>query len=237
MLFWFSVAFLINLWSGNSAKNAVSLLGLWVIFLLLVPAVVNQLGNTIYPMPSRTLLINKMRTLKADVTKKQDEILDNFLRDHPEYAINDTTQSRSFWHGYMASQKLIHDKLQPELTTYDDQLKKQQKWINNLKWVSPAILAQESLNKMAGTSTEDYEHYRKQVITFSGEWREHFVPFLYNNKDFTQADYANLPNFNYQSKPHDYLVSFLVIFLMAFILFGFGLLASKNWGRVRILKV
>ncbi len=35
MLFWFSLAFLVNLWGGSSAKNAISLLGLWVLFVLL----------------------------------------------------------------------------------------------------------------------------------------------------------------------------------------------------------
>ena len=89
ILFWFALAFLINLWIGSSAKNAVALLGLWVVFVLLVPSVLNQLGNTLYPMPSRTLMINEMRSLKAEASKRQDEILDNFLRDHPEYALND----------------------------------------------------------------------------------------------------------------------------------------------------
>ena len=94
MLFWFALAFLINLRVGSSSKNAISLIGLWVLFVLLVPSVLNQLSTTLYPIPSRTLMINDMRSLKAETIKKQDEILDNFLRDHPEYAINDTTQSQ-----------------------------------------------------------------------------------------------------------------------------------------------
>ena len=48
MLFWFALAFLVNLWVGSSAKNAVAMLGLWVLFVLMVPSVLNQLGNTIY---------------------------------------------------------------------------------------------------------------------------------------------------------------------------------------------
>ena len=44
MLFWFAVAFLVNLWVGSSAKNAVAMLGLWVVFVLLVPSVLNQLA-------------------------------------------------------------------------------------------------------------------------------------------------------------------------------------------------
>ena len=88
MLFWFVLVFLINLFVGNSAKNALSLIGLWITFVLLIPSILNQLGSTFYPIPSRTLMINEMRSKKVDVTEKQDKILDNFLRDHPEYGLN-----------------------------------------------------------------------------------------------------------------------------------------------------
>ncbi|WP_350287410.1 DUF3526 domain-containing protein [uncultured Croceitalea sp.] len=228
MLFWFALAFLVNLWVGSSAKNAVALLGLWVVFVLLVPSVLNQLGNTLYPMPSRTLMINEMRGLKAEVTKKADEILDNYLRDHPEYAINDTTQTRGFYHRYMASQKLIKEELAPVVNAYEEQLQKQQNWIGRFKWISPAIIVQESLNHMAGTSTKDYESYRKQVAAFAHTWREHFMPFLYNNREFSQKDYPDLPSFNYEKGTQLQLGTIPLLFLIAVGLFGLGFLISKS---------
>lgn len=236
MLFWFALAFVVNLWVGSSAKNAVAMLGLWVVFVLLVPSVLNQLGNTIYPMPSRTLMINTMRTMKAEVTERQDEILDNFLRDHPEYALNDTTQSRGFYHRYMASKKLIEQELSPVVKAYEDQLQKQQDWIGRFKWMSPAILAQESLNRMAGTSTGDYEDFRKQVIRFADTWRTHFMPFLFNNRDFSQADYHALPRFDYRPTPNSLGTASLMTCLIALGLFGFGLLQSRKSSLVGLLN-
>ena len=228
MLFWFALAFLVNLWTGTSSRNAVALIGLWVVFVLLIPSVLNQLGNTFYPMPSRTLMINELRSLKAEVTKKQDEILDNYLRDHPEYAINDTTQSRGFYHRYMASQKLVREELAPLVNSYESQLQKQQDWISRFKWISPAIIIQESLNQMAGTSTQDYENYRKQVIEFAGIWREHFMPFLYNNQNFSQNDYPDLPEFKYQQASQSAMGSIPVLFLTSFALFAVGFLTSSS---------
>jgi len=227
MLFWFALSFLVNLWVGSSAKNAVALLGLWVLFVLLVPSILNQLGNSLYPMPSRNLMINEMRMMKAEVTEQQDKILDNFLRDHPEYAINDSTQSRSFWHSYMASQNLVKEKMEPILDSYEKQLQNQQNWISKFKWLSPAILAQESLNSMAGTSKENYENYRKQVVIFAGKWREHFMPFLYNNQLFSQKDYANLPEFKYKSKAQSNWASIPSLLLIAIGLFGLGFFGAK----------
>ncbi|NAS12180.1 DUF3526 domain-containing protein [Poritiphilus flavus] len=235
MLFWFALAFLINLWVGTSAKNAVALLGLWVVFVLLAPSMLNQLGNTLYPMPSRTLMINQMRDLKAEVTKKQDEILDNFLRDHPEYAINDTTQYRGFYHRYMASQKLVKEELAPVVDKFEGQLQKQQDWIGRFKWVSPAIIVQESLNQMAGTSTRDYENFRKQVVGFASDWRQHFMPFLYNNQDFSQKDYPNLPKFQFEQRSSASFGVIPVLLLIAIALFGLGFTVSRSSKKGNIL--
>ena len=44
MLFWFALAFLVNLWINSSSKNAISLIGLWVFFVLLAPSILNQLS-------------------------------------------------------------------------------------------------------------------------------------------------------------------------------------------------
>ena len=235
MLFWFALAFLINLWVGSSAKNAVALLGLWIAFVLLIPSVLNQLGNTLYPMPSRTLMINEMRGLKAEVTKKQDEILDNYLRDHPEYAINDTTQFRGFYHRYMASQKLVKEELSPVVNAYEGQLKKQQNWVGQFKWISPAIIVQESLNQMAGTATQDYEGFRKQVVGFAASWRQHFMPFLYNNQNFSQKNYTDLPKFQYQQKSFASSVVMPLLFLISVGLFGLGFLFSRRTTKEGIL--
>lgn len=225
MLFWFTLVFLVNLRSGSSSKNAIILLGLWVVFVLLVPSVLNQLGSTLYPMPSRTLMINEMRSLKAETVKRQDEILDNFLRDHPEYAINDPNQNRKFYHRYVAAQKLVKEELDPLVTKFEEQLQKQQAWISQLRWISPAIVTQQSLSTYAGTSTADYENFRGQVIQFAEVWRNHLVPFLYNNQSFTSGDYADLPAFAYQPlKSKNSSLSWLILIVISIVLGVLGII-------------
>ncbi len=236
MLFWFALAFLINLSVGSSAKNAVALLGLWVVFVLLVPSVLNQLSTTLYPMPSRTFMINEMRSLKAEVTKKQDEVLDNYLRDHPEYAINDTTLRRSFYHRYMASKALIKEELSPLVNSYEDQLDKQQAWAGRLKWISPAIVVQESMNQLSGTSTRDYENYREQVVEFAGLWREHFMPFLYNNQKFIQTNYPDLPNFQFKRTSFNNAGTVPILLAISVGLFGIGFLVSSRLLKEGVLS-
>ncbi|WP_422861249.1 DUF3526 domain-containing protein [Flagellimonas sp. W118] len=229
ILFWFALAFVVNLQASNSAKNAITILGLWLVFVLLAPSIINQLGSTIYPMPSRTLMINKMRTVKAEVTEKQDEILDNFLRDHPEYAINDPNQSRRFYHRYMASQDVVKKELEPIVSEFENQLDKQQTWVGKLKWISPAIVMQQALNEISGSSTKDYENYRGQVIGFAETWRQHLIPFLYNNQSFTSSDYKDLPSFTFKPlTPKTSGISALAILAISVVMGTIGIAFSPQ---------
>lgn len=229
ILFWFALAFVVNLQASNSAKNAITILGLWLVFVLLAPSIINQLGSTIYPMPSRTLMINKMRTVKAEVTEKQDEILDNFLRDHPEYAINDPNQSRRFYHRYMASQDVVKKELEPIVSEFENQLDKQQTWVGKLKWISPAIVMQQALNEISGSSTKDYENYRGQVIGFAETWRQHLIPFLYNNQSFTSSDYKDLPSFTFKPlTPKTSGISALAILAISVVIGTLGIAFSPR---------
>ncbi|MEM6684269.1 MAG: DUF3526 domain-containing protein [Bacteroidota bacterium] len=196
-LFWFVLAFATNIWIHSSAKNAIALIGFWVIFVLLSPSILNQLSNSFYPMPSRTLMLNQMRTLKAEATKKQDEILDSYLRDHPEYAINDSSQTRNFYHRYMATQNLVKEELRPVVEKFETQLQNQQQWAYTFSWLSPALTVQNAFNTLAGTSEKDYQEFRSQSLAFAKEWRDFFIPFMFNNQEFKKSDYKNLPAFEF----------------------------------------
>ncbi|QDO94449.1 DUF3526 domain-containing protein [Formosa sediminum] len=237
MLFWFSLAFAINIRIANSAKNALSLLGLWIVFVLLIPSVISQSGDLFFPIPPRTELISEVRAHKAEATKKQDQILDNFLRDHPEYAVNDSTQARSFWHGYIASQKIIKEELQPLLSSYEEKLEQQQTYVSKFQWMSPAIVTQRALGSMAGTTKRDYNSYQNQVYEFAEAWRNYFVPLLYNNETFKKSMYTELPRFSYTPNTDNQLVpAILSLLLLSCIIIALTLLSynikSKRKGMV-----
>lgn len=199
ILFWFMVACVVNIKINNSSKNALVLIGVWLLVVLIIPATVNQVGNTLYPTPSRLKMINEIRQIKKENEEKQDEILNNYLRNHPELAQDNNKEKFNFWHNYFASEKVLEEKTKPLVAAYDVQLKKQQKLIGVCKYISPAILMQESLNNIAGTSENHYNDFKKQVFQFSDEWRNYLVPMLFKEQKFTTKNYHELPVFKYQN--------------------------------------
>lgn len=240
LLFWFALAFLINLLGRSSAVNAISLLGIWIGLVLLVPAILNQLANTIYPVPSRAQMINDVRVLKSEADKQQDQILEEYLRSHPELvsveAGNDPT-AYGYWQRYFASQDVVKEKMQPLLEKYDGQLKKQQKWVYQLRVLSPAILMQNGLHNISGTASSYYQDYRVQVIAFAERWREFFLPLIFKNQKVDEEVLAQLPEFEYEkpSSGQSYGVNLLLILLYGCLLISLGFVLYTSVRREKLL--
>lgn len=229
-LFWFVLAFIVNLKINNSSKNALTLIGFWLFIVLILPATINQIGSSLYPTPSRLKMINEIRLIKKENEEKQNEILDDYLRNHPEMAQGSDKEKFGFWHNYFASEKVMEEKTKPLLTEYDLQLEKQQKLIGIFEFLSPAILMQQSLNKIAGTSETHYNDYKKQVFEFSDEWRNYLVPMLFKQQKFTVKNYKELPTFSYKDRVQNdtWLGVLVLVVLSAIIFFQFAGMHLKN---------
>ena len=228
MMFWFLLACLVNIRGKSSANNAVWLIAAWIFLVLLVPSSVNQMANSLYPVPSRARLVNELRVVNARAEEKADELLENFLRDHPELA-GFEGGSRG-WKEYFASQDLIKKEIQPVLGEYEGKLKQQQEWVNQLRFISPALLLQSSFNNIAGTATRDYEDYRKQVKEFAIVWRDYFLPKIFRGETFTKAMMAELPEFSYRplTGGSQYQPNLLGLFLYCMVLLFIGILVSMQ---------
>lgn len=217
--FWFAMAYFINLRGKSSARNAITLLGLWVALVLAIPSLISQSASTFYPVPSRALLVNEMRTLQAELDKRQNEILDDYLRNHPELITRDADESTAYgwWQRFFASKELVSERMAPLLSNYDQSLKKQQHWVNRLSFLSPAIVFRNSLDHMAETSTEHYDTYRQSVMTFADEWRDFFLPMVFQDKPFTKEMMADLPAFQMERSDLKSPVSANAIILLVMI--------------------
>ena len=209
---------------NNSSKNALTLIGCWLLLVLVIPATINQIGNTLYPTPSRLNMINEIRLIKKENEKKQDEIMDSYIRNHPELAQGAGQEQFGFWHNYFASEKVLEEKTKPLLARYNSQLKKQQTLQRTFQFLSPALLMQQSLNKVAASSEMHYNDFKTQVNEFSLTWRNYLVPMLFNQEKFTLKNYRELPEFNYRNRvAHPIWQDVLVLLLInGIVLLVFG---------------
>lgn len=198
ILFWFIVALVVNAFGKSSGLNAVMIISIWVGLVMLLPAILSQAGNSLYPIPSRINLINEMRMSQAEANAKADTILQSFYRDHPELARpTDGENSYSYYLKFFASQNVVKSEVTPVLNEYTGKLKAQQNWVSTLRFLSPSLIVQNVFNDLAGTSTQHYESYREQVVRFAEEWRSYFLPRMFADQEMASADFEKLPVFNF----------------------------------------
>jgi len=196
-LFWFVLSSVVNIKINNSSKNAMVLIGCWLLMVLIIPVVANQIGTSLYPSPSRLTMLNEIREANRDIEKQQSEILNAYLREHPELASKDGGQDYSFWHKYYASQDMLKEKIQPLIDDHQQALSDRQEVVNYLKYLSPAIIFQESFSKLAGSSAQDYNGYKDQVIAYTEKWRGHIIPLLFQGKKYSKSTHESRPVFQY----------------------------------------
>lgn len=197
--FWFAVSFAVNVFGTSSGKNAIVLLSLWIIFVLVIPAIINQTANTLYPTPSRVALLDEIRQTKKELGKKQDKVLDEYLRNHPELMRNEEGENRFvYWQRFFASQEMAEKALAPLTNEFDSQLANRQQWVKIGRFLSPAILFQTSFTELAGTSATHYTHFKNAVTEFSKHWREYFMPMVFANRILNMDDLETLPAFEYK---------------------------------------
>ncbi|MEP0369035.1 MAG: DUF3526 domain-containing protein [Cyclobacteriaceae bacterium] len=232
ILFWFILAGLINLRKQSSSNNAVWLIGMWIFLVLLAPSLVNQLATSLYPVPSRARMINELRAVNAEAEKKADKLLESFLRDHPELAgFEGGSQG---WKAYFATQDLIKSEMQPILNEYKEKLQRQQDWVDQLRFISPALILQNAFNKISGTSTTHYEEFRQQVNDFSLVWRDHFLPKIFRGETFTKTMITELPEFTYKPPRTNKqsITNILVLFALCLILLAGSVFWHKKGREV-----
>ncbi len=198
IMFWFVVALIVNAFGKSSGMNAVVIISVWVGLVLLLPAILSQTGSSIYPIPSRINMINEMRAAQAETTAKADTILQNFYRDHPELAQTTADEnSYSYYLKFFTSQDVIKEEVSPVLDEYSSKLKAQQGFVSSLRFLSPSLMVQNAFNDLAGTSSQHYESYREQVVRYTEEWRNYFLPRMFRDEKMKASDFDSLPGFVY----------------------------------------
>jgi ABC-2 type transport system permease protein len=92
----------------------------------------------------------------------------------------------------------------PVLERYRSQLERQQSVIHALRFLSPAIVAQDILNDIAGSGVDRYKHFLAQVKAYHEEWKRFFTPKILQKVLF--REYETLPEFLYEEEPTSAIV-------------------------------
>lgn len=198
--FWFCLAMLVASLGRNSTTNATMLASAWLLLVVMMPALFNLAATSFYPVPSRVEMIQAMRVAQDEANKGGSQALARFYEDHPELATGDPTQAMNDFNVVrIAVNDEMERRVRPVVSRYERQITSQQRVVDGLRFLSPAILMQNALNDIAGTGTERHRDYLGQVDAFHRHWREYFVPMIFAKTQMTDLD--GVPRFSYHEEP------------------------------------
>jgi ABC-2 type transport system permease protein len=194
---WLGLALLVNAARLRAAASAMTLAGAWLACVLIIPSAVNVSVAAWAPVPTRVELLSEMRKATNAATGDVSRLVAHYYEEHPELAPPDSTPQKNAVRS-VTLQEESERRLQPILDAFDRDVREQQALARRLRVLSPAILLQDAMNELAGTTASRYQRFMSQVDAHHVAWRAFFHPRIFAGATLTAADYDRMPRFEYQ---------------------------------------
>lgn len=233
-LFWFGVAFLVAALQKNSAFNAVTLLGVWLLLTIVIPSFLNVYVAVRQPVPQgMELTIKQREEVNAGWDKPKEETLGKFFARYPEWADTTTIREHFVWRWYYAMHEVGDMSVEKLAQAYKTSLQGRHALAEKLNVLSVPVNVQGIFNAMAATDLPGHLQFMQSAEAYHASLKDYYYPYLFNQVAFTHADYAHEPNHTFTATP-DYASVYnglSKLFLSVLLVYVTGLLLF--W-RVRV---
>lgn len=211
-LFWFAAAVAVDSRGGASARNALVLIGAWLVLVVIVPGLLGAAVDTVHPPPDRMALVHEAREAARDVEKELAGLEGRHDRD---------PRAADYTRRVVEVQSALAARAEPVLAEMREKVRERQDLLETLRFVSPAIVVQMALEDIAGAGATRHRRFEDQVDDFHREWRAHFAARVGGR--LTAADLDALPRFEFVEEPEAERVARVGLGI-AGLLFGAGVL-------------
>lgn len=237
-LFWFGLAIAVNTLGRSSAANALILIVIWVLLVLVVPVLLNVGVAIASPTPSRAELATRTRLVTTTgLTRYQDQLSTDYSYvEKPESLApkDGKIEIGARLQGYYLMQKDVDTEIDGILEQFNTQLAGQQALVDRLGILSPAIVIHEGLTALAGSGSQRYRRFQRQVEAYHQSWRQFLEPRILSGIAITEADFERMPRFAWQEESAsgalaDVFGRLLQVLLPALLLFGIGIWRARRY--------
>jgi ABC-2 type transport system permease protein len=206
--FWFALCAAINSLARSSAFNAMTLVGLWVLLVLVLPLLLNLVVNLAHPAPSRIELATQTRIATI---RNLNALAERFGREYehvnrPELLrpkdgkLAVPERMRAF---FLEAHTLDAD-LDALMDRFDAQLERQQSLVDRWGFVSPAVTVHEGLADLSGNGAERYLEFQRQIKEHHDAWKAWFAPRIVEGLAIEPPHLPQMPRWHWQEAgaPH-----------------------------------
>ena len=213
-LFWFAAAVLTNSFGGTSARNALQLVGLWLVLVIVIPGLVHVAVDTLYPPPSTIELLHEAREASQEVEGKLRGVEGNHDRDakapdpKEQVALKREIASRS---------ESAHEAM-------NEQVQARQELVDWLRFASPAIIVQLALEDVAGSGATRHRRFDEQVEATHDRFKDFFFGYVEQDKRVRSDALGDIPRLHFEEEPLAALAARLLTGILVLLLLALGLI-------------
>ncbi|MEM8523311.1 MAG: DUF3526 domain-containing protein [Bacteroidota bacterium] len=192
VLFWFALAWFVVSLQKSSSQNALSLLLVWVMLTIILPASINALVINLYPIPEAYSTVIESRDgyhTKWDLPKKP--TIQKFKDHYPQFAQYEHPEGQSFgWFWYYAMQQMGDDEAAESNEAMKEKLRKRDQISRTIAYFLPSVHTQFSLNALSQSDMRNYLNFLNELEAFHEEKRLYFYPKIFEGVPIEEENWA-----------------------------------------------
>jgi ABC-2 type transport system permease protein len=195
--FWFGVVLVVNNQRKSSAHNAFSLLGVWIVVVVILPALVNLYLASAYAPPPRNDLTQAVRHEYEEIWTHYDDAkyrlasLQKLASRHNGYE-PDTSRNGDVKY-VLAEYEFYDERLTPVFDKYTQLASRRQQIAETVGAISVAATAQNYYNSLANTDLAAHVSFMDSVKEFHATLKDYFYTMVFTNTTFRTADFETIP--------------------------------------------
>ncbi|WP_437675697.1 DUF3526 domain-containing protein [Sorangium sp. So ce131] len=218
---WFLLVFLVASLRRSSAWNAVALVGAWIAWCVLLPALVNLAILTAAPARGGVeLTLAQRQEQNAGWDRPKRAVLDPFFARRPEWASTPVPEDHFSWPWYYAMHEMGDVHVAREVEAYHAALARREQWTARAALALPPLALQLLLDRMAGTDMATELAFRDSIAAYHEQLKQYFYPLVFNYKGLAAFDIDAVPRHRFEGAAQPVQLSALAGLLGVLALLG-----------------
>lgn len=195
----------LSVWWGKSSNSAPAtasgLIGMWVLLAFIVPILGDlAIKHGVHSPKGGDIALTQREAVNDAWDLPKAATMDAFVATHPQFENYVGMQSEFEWKWYYAFQQVGDQKTAPLSQAYQQAAKKKYDLAGYISLLSPPMLIQRYLTRIANTDALAAFEYEQQIRVFHQQLREFYYPPLFIQPEFDKSLLENMPSFERVAK-------------------------------------
>ncbi len=200
---WAGITGVVTALHRSSGFNALTLVSLWLLFCVALPATLTAVLTVAYPIDAKTELTAAVQKANARVfATPKPALAAQFYAAFPAYnnVPRDTFPDGWYNPRWVRAMHLLLDKeVKPFGDAYHQQLAGRIRLADRFDYCSPAVLTQSICNRLSASDMQQMLAYDTGMYAHFAQWRDYLDNRIYlHHNILTKADFEHLPQYPFK---------------------------------------